>query len=92
MQIDMDVKLNTDFHKWLNVASSFLLYLFVDSVLLSFQGGDNELAWYINEKDTCLRILEYLNYFFSTILWILSSIALLTWILYFGGDNVFLRQ
>lgn len=44
MQIDMDVKLNTDFHKWLNVASSFLLYLFVDSVLLSFQGGDNELA------------------------------------------------
>lgn len=65
MQIDMDVKLNTDFHKWLNVASSFLLYLFVDSVLLSFQGGDNELAWYINEKDTCLRILEYLSYFFQ---------------------------
>lgn len=65
MQIDMDVKLNTDFHKWLNVASSFLLYLFVDSVLLSFQGGDNELAWYINEKDTCLQILEYLSYFFQ---------------------------
>lgn len=65
MQIDMDVKLNTDFHKWLNVGSSFLLYLFVDSVLLSFQGGDNELAWYINEKDTCLRILEYLSYFFQ---------------------------
>lgn len=65
MQIDMDVKLNTDFHKWLNVGSSFLLYLFVDSVLLSFQGGDNELAWYINEKDTCLWILEYLNCFFQ---------------------------
>lgn len=66
MQIDMDVKLNTDFHKWLNVASSFFfIFLLILYNYHALQGGDNELAWYINEKDTCLRILEYLSYFFQ---------------------------
>lgn len=71
---------------------SFFIFLLILYNYHAFHRGDNELAWDINEKDTCLRILEYLKYFFPTNMGILSSKALLTWILYLAGDNMFLRQ